>query len=422
MRMTAVVACVPLLAGVLAGALEAQTGTDGRLPGEGGQGVQVMVLPPAAYAPLRYVLSDPAYVAAFIVYPGAGVRLLYPTVNVPEQLQDAGYHTDRLYGDSFDNDFYHAVLGPILPGPSYLYVVVSRHPLDVARYVNRPMHLASAVGVQASRSFYNNVAFDALLNNAISLGDDDSWDSDVYMLDAGGGSGGSVADANRAVQYTYLACADGSTRVVPINYPFAGCPGQVRLRVSPQALRQLQPTNASADASASRQLQQGQLARRASDGSTVLPTIIGPHITDAQRRTAVAEEAASQRVMFTAANGDPQVAQRADESASQTHVEVFESPERIRDRDGRGGMRGEHSAEQREQVRQRQQNVESAGSPQLAPNPRLSPNPGFAPSSRAGSAHMEAEAPRMSAPVAAPVARSTQSSAGGSQAHAGQNQ
>src|SRR6185312_5934676 len=114
MRMSALIACVPLLAG----ALGAQVTTSDRLPGQGGQGLTLMLLPPSpeTHQPIRYVLSEAAYVAAFLGYPGAGVRLLYPLVDQRETLHRAGYNSDELIAASLDNDVYNVVLGPNAPG------------------------------------------------------------------------------------------------------------------------------------------------------------------------------------------------------------------------------------------------------------------------------------------------------------------
>jgi hypothetical protein len=390
MRMTAFVACVPLMAGALA----AQT-TNDRVPGQGGQGLTLMVLPPSpeTHQPLRYVLNEPAYVAAFLVYPGAGVRLLYPLVNQPERLHDSGYNTDELIGASFDNDIYNVVLGPTSPGPVYLYVVASKHPLDVARYVHRPMTLASAVGEKDARSFYSDVAFDALLNNAISLGDDDSWDSDMYIL----WPNADLRDARAFAQVTRVVCADGTARMVPFNYPFAGCPGQQHIRPLGQVERPVQRTamgeaNAAAAARATSRPQLG--SRSFATAPTVLPTIIGDRATAEAQRTAHARDARWRGTIITAANGDGQAVGPAAVSAaaSAAGVEVFDGSGRVRRgnqewRDA-DGSRTRFSAEKRQEWREQHPGAQDGrdgrdarvgGSPSLPPNPRLAPNPGLSP-------------------------------------------
>jgi hypothetical protein len=383
MRMTACIACVPLMAG----ALVAQT-TNDRLSGQGGQGLTLMLLPPSpeTHTPLRYVLNEPAYVAAFLVYPGAGVRLLYPLVNQPERLHASGYNTDELIGASFDNDIYSVVLGPNAEGngPVYLYMVASKHPLDVARYVHRPMTLASAVGEKESRSFYSDVAFDALLNNAVTLGDDYSWDSDMYILWPG-----VDGSARGQTQLARVLCADGTTRMVPFNYPFTGCPGQQHIRPVAQVERPVQRTavaevEATSPAQAMSRTQLG--SRSFSTAPTVLPTIIGDRAAAAAQRAAHARDESWRGTIITAANGDDQAVGPAATAAaaSAAGVEVFDGSGRVRNgngewRDNGNGSRTRFSAEKRQEWREQHPDGRVGGSPSLPPNPRLAPNPGLSP-------------------------------------------
>ena len=392
MRMTALIACVPLLAGPLG----AQATTSDRLSGQGGRGLTLMLLPPSpeTHQSLRYVLSEPAYVAAFLVYPGAGVRLLYPLVNQREKLHSSGYNSDELIGASFDNDSYNVVLGPNAQGngPVYLYMVASKRPLDVSRYVHKPMTLASAVGENESRSFYSDVAFDALLNNAVSLGDDDSWDSDVYILWP------SVDGSARGrTQLARVLCGDGTARDVPIDYPFSGCPGQQHVRPIAEVLRPVQRT-AEADAQSA--------SPSFANGPTVLPTIVGDRAAAAEQRAARARAGEGQAPMIiTAANGDEAVAQAAPSAAAMgSQVELFERSGRAHDRGRRddNGLRTPPSPEQRQEWRNRRSDGRVGGSPTLPPNPRLSPNPGLPPnpgfSPNPGMGEHQRSAPRFETP------------------------
>jgi hypothetical protein len=394
MKMLPVLACIPLLGGALSAQATPQATPQAMtrgLPPGGGEGLMVKLLPPSPQTndPLRFVLNEKAYVAAFVVYPGAGVRLLYPTAGAPERLRRAGYNTDQLIGGRFDDDSYHVLLGPGISGPVYLYVIASRHPLGVARYVHRPISLARAVGEKASRSFYADVAFDALLNNAIALGDDQSWDADVYMLwpDDAGARGYAYGEMPAGIPgnyFTRLICADGSTSVVPINYPFSDCPGQLRLRPGPSLLLQAEQA-ASANSTRSAAGQRGALA---AETVTVLPTIIGQRPTQAQRRAAIEEESASRRITYTTmANGDPPVTSRQAEAGQETQLQVGDivhSGWREHNaRSDRDALHGRYSPEHREQfMRQdlrRGQSAVIGRSPQLAPNPQLVPNPQLAP-------------------------------------------
>ncbi|MDQ2890596.1 MAG: hypothetical protein M3R65_08595 [Gemmatimonadota bacterium] len=387
MKVASVALCVPLLASSLvAGSLLAQSTSGAGVPGQGGQGITVKLLPPSPETrePLRYVLSEPGYVAAFVIYPGSGVRLLYPTVNVPERLQSAGYHSDQLFGDSFDNDIYNVVLGPSIGGPSYLYVIVSRHPLDVARYVHRPTQLASAVGLGPSRSFYVDVAFDALLNNAVSLGDDTSWDSDVYMLwpaSAASTRGTTWTlrsdpygfDGMPAPVYQYVLCTDGSERLVPSNYPFHGCPGQSHLRPAAETVVRTQQSASAARASSR------------AEQPTVLPTIVGHRESSAERLAANRDVIAQHRSGFTMANGAGAVTRESSDNTAIALEGLSVRPSRSaeegrRDRDAlRQDLSPERRARYADEQRMRLQNAEISRAPQLAPNPRLSPNPELSP-------------------------------------------
>jgi len=384
----------------MAGALGAQTTTNDRLPGQGGQGLTLMVLPPSpeTHQPIRYVLNEPAYVAAFLVYPGAGVRLLYPLVNQPERLQAAGYNTDELIGASFDNDIYNVVLGPNAYGigPVYLYMVASKHPLDVARYVHRPMTLASAVGEKESRSFYADVAFDALLNNAITLGDDESWDSDMYILWP------SVDGSARGQsQLARVLCADGTSRNVPINYPFSGCPGQQHIRPVTQINQPVQRTAlAEAQVTPAQTTSRTALASRSfANAPTVLPTIIGDRAAAAEQRAARARAGDGNGRMITVANGDEAAGRAATSAAAGgSQVEVFDGSGRDRNQARRDdhGPRARFSPGQRQEWRQQHPDGRVGGSPSLAPNPRLSPNPGLPPNP--GMGEHQRSAPRYEAP------------------------
>jgi hypothetical protein len=392
----------------MAGALAAQT-TNDRLAGQGGQDLTLMLLPPSpeTHQPLRYVLNESAYVAAFLVYPGAGVRLLYPLVNQPERLHGSGYNTDELIGASFDNDIYNVVLGPTSPGPVYLYVVASKHPLDVARYVHRPMTLASAVGEKDARSFYSDVAFDALLNNAISLGNDGSWDSDMYIL----WNNVDSPHARAAAQLTSVLCADGTTRLVPFNYPFTGCPGQQHIRPVMQVGRPVQRT-ALAESQVtppSYAISRAELASRSvTNTPTVLPTIIGDRAAAARQRAERSRTGEWQGTLITAANGNDAAGSAATSAAAQpAQIQVFDGSGRVHDRNGvwrddGNGHRMRLSPEQRQERREQHQDGRVGGSPSLPPNPRLAPNPKLSPNPGMGSE--QRPAPRVATP------RSTESS------------
>lgn len=393
MRKAAVVALLPLLTAALgAQAIPIRGQRITGIPGSSGaeRSLTVKVLPPEPHAPLRYVVSEPAYVAAFVIYPGAGVRLLYPDASSAERVQWAGYHTEQLFQAHFDNDLYDVVLGPtrsVSGGPAYLYVIASRYPLDVGRYVHRPMQLANAVGRSSARSFYADVAFDALVGNALSLGDDESWDADVYMLWPSSMSDRSAAQVPRIS----LRCSNGLTMIVPANYPFIGCPGDARL--VPRAAQSATPVQQTASV----------------EHPTVLPTIVGAR----RMPTPPNGKTAPQVTAFTAVTGVTN-GTRAEASNAPTAVTIVEQPilldrarfrehgEALRethqrldpgDRNERGGRDGHDRDFPRERARDRGQDDGRAGAPRLAPPPQLAPAPRLAPNPQ--SAPQQESAPRI---------------------------
>lgn len=389
MRKTAMVACLSMLATALA----AQTSTTDKFANQSDRGLKVEVLPPsyATHEPLRYRLSEPAYVAAFMVYPGSGVRLLYPQVDTQERLQREGYNVGWL-PMTFDNDAYRAVLGPASAGPAYLYVIASRHPLDVGRYVNRPARLASTVGWNDSRSFYPEVAFDGIVNNAVSLGDDQSWDADVYTIwpqDAADRRQNSPGlSASRTGGYRLMACNDGRVIAVPVNYPFMACAGDIRVRAraelsTPVVQQAAAATSARTAAPSAVALANSGAAASMGIGAaapTVLPTIIGKRAAEVDRGGLSAQGGAPGPVMYTTANGDQSTPGSSVKVAPGVQIERMDAGyarRRTADRtdfDGRASGR-RHAVEQDGQVVGR--------SPQLAPNPKLSPNPNVSPAPRA---------------------------------------
>lgn len=399
-----VMVAAAMLAGVLPATAHAQHAQRAQ------QALSIKLLPPLYDQPLRFVLNEPAYVAAFVVSPGEGVRMIYPLTRSSESLQWAGFHNEPLIGLHQDDDAYDVVFGrsawsyasyglSAAQGPRYLYVIASRAPLDVARFVHRPSTLQRTVGYENARSFDSEDAIDALLDHVVSLGADDSWDSDVFMLwapDWVDNAPHSLAEAMRLNMPTrVVACRDGSRRVVPMNYAFSGCPGDARLRVT-------HPLHPSAPRVAA-----------APEPPTVLPTIRGVRV--AQSPTAKAEPAVT-GFLTTAAGGvsddGVRVVDRGDESSSaQTLTVVDEVPAVIVDRGGVRRGRGDRDGNRdgnRDGSRDRDHrwflhraDPVVGSTPQMAPAPRLAPNPTLAPAPRLAPAPNVPPA-RMSSPMSSP--------------------
>lgn len=389
----AALAALVALAALPLGAQQLPERSAGRhAAGRGALAIRVLPPSPETNAPLRYVISEPAYVAAFIVYPGAGVRMIYP-LTTHEERQWAGFHNEPLYGVQFDAEAYNVVLGPVGPGPRYLYVIASRTPLDVARYVHHPSRLARDVTMSVARSFDSEDDLLALVNHVVSVGDDDSWDADVYMLWQPGGNP-ALADEGLTYPSRVIVCSTGMSLVVPFNYPFVACPGDRRLMPLPPVRR---PTS--------------QRASTGVESPTVLPTIRGARVTNsAERKPGAPANAFTTTAAggVTVADGEPVEDQGEVVNSDGTvvligipvsdghdrfdrwHRERFDG-DRRHDGDGdhRDGMRRGDGRDRHDDGRRdgygndgrviANPNPGSMPAPRLAPNPQPAPPPRLAP-------------------------------------------
>jgi hypothetical protein len=393
----------------------------------GGQPMSVKLLPPSPETnqPLRFVLNQPGYVAAFIISPGEGVRLIYPLVS-QEKRQWAGFNTEPLFGVHFDDEAYDVVFGRSMysaasfgvgytGGPRYLYIVASRFPLDVSRFVHHPSELQRTIGYENARAFDSDYAIEGLLNNAVSLGSEDSWDTDVYMLWAPSWMDDAPHSFQEALYWNMgtrvVACRDGSSQVVPLNWLFRGCYGESRLLLS-------RPVTSATTT---------QRIASNVESPTVLPTIRGVRMA---RVPESKSEPTLSGFVTTAAGGVTSNGVRLIDPSDEpqrtvtyttrggSEVVVVERGESLREREdgGRDGWRrgrGEHGERRVEDETPR-----LAPAPRLAPDPVLAPAPRLAPAPNVGEARMSTpsipraeprmeapriEAPRMTAPASAPV-------------------
>jgi hypothetical protein len=372
--------------------------------------VRVLAPSPETNAPLRYVINEPAYVAAFIVYPGAGVRMIYP-LSTHEERKWAGFHDEPLFGVQFDAEAYSAVLGPVMPGPRYLYVIASRTPLDVGKYVHHPSRLERDVSLSVARSFDSEDDLVALVNHVVTVGDDDSWDADVYVLWQPGANP-ALADEGLTYPSRILVCSTGMSLVVPFNYPFAACPGDQRLVPLPRVRRPV-----------------SQRASSEVEKPTVLPTIRGVRLSNADARkagtptTALTTTAAggvtvadgeSVEDQGEVVNSDGTVVlagvpvSYGHDRGDRSHRERFDSDQHRNgnhDGDHRDGMRRGDGRDAHDDGRRGGYRdgyrvdgpVIANPNPASMPVPRLAPNPQPAPPPRLAPPPMTA--PRMAAPV-----------------------
>lgn len=168
-------------------------------------------------------VSEPAYVAIFEVVPGVGTSLLYP----------ARYTRDTpLEGTQF------AWESPFVPGrwsyqfagyfgfaprlePTYLFMVASREPLELDRIGSSPSALIRLLSYRGFTAFHPYRTMDALATAVIPEQDDSGWSTDVLVVWPPLRSSLRSALAPRLL----VRCANGRELYVPIDYPYAGCPG-----------------------------------------------------------------------------------------------------------------------------------------------------------------------------------------------------
>jgi hypothetical protein len=114
---------------------------------------------------LHYSLSDRAYVAIFVILPGHGVALLYP-FNAQTASENSGDHAIPLQlGESHHEQRVQALLSNgDEADKTYLLLVASRQPLQIAPYVAHPDALDAAIDPAVLRSSSTDAVTTALVN------------------------------------------------------------------------------------------------------------------------------------------------------------------------------------------------------------------------------------------------------------------
>jgi len=165
---------------------------------------------------LTFSLDRPAYVAAFEVIPGRGVRLLYPYV--PEQAKNPGGMNLVTETPAFYDDYLGSVLAVPDAAPVYTYIIASDEPLALGT-LTQPAGLRNYFGAERFASFRASSFIDAVTSAVIPAdAPDDSWASDM-VVDWSNAPFGELASAT-----TRIACSDGRVLIVPAGYGSTMCP------------------------------------------------------------------------------------------------------------------------------------------------------------------------------------------------------
>ena len=135
---------------------------------------------------IRFVVSQPAYVAMFEIQPGRGVRVIFPDDWAAERQLATGFHEPPLPtgGDA---------LGGQYPSTRWLYLVTSDRPLGLLPQKRSVNALESLMGAPAFRSTSTYDVTTAIRQKVLSLGG--AWTEAMVgyrpgmdqMVSAGGG-------------------------------------------------------------------------------------------------------------------------------------------------------------------------------------------------------------------------------------------
>jgi len=174
--------------------------------------IEARLLPPF-YGQLIVELNQPAYVAIFDVKTSRGAQLLYPGPNGAGEAVK-GINTLPVITLGPGREELQVLFTPDPGGNDYLWMVASRQPLDLSRWANAPIALTEA-GHIYQEALAAPDQIDSLERYILPPMADRDWDEDVFILAPGVPSPNGTGN--------YLLCADGSTRLVPPDYPFLSC-------------------------------------------------------------------------------------------------------------------------------------------------------------------------------------------------------
>ena len=165
---------------------------------------------------LTFTLNRPAYVAAFEIIPGRGVRLLYPYA--PQADVRPGGMSLVTETPEFYDDYLRSALTAPFGGATYTYIVASDKPLALGTFT-QPAGLLDYFGDARFASYRASSFIDAVTAAVVPAdAEDGSWSWDL-VVDWSNDPAGALADAT-----TSLRCANGRIIAVPAAYGSALCP------------------------------------------------------------------------------------------------------------------------------------------------------------------------------------------------------
>ncbi|MBA3579248.1 MAG: hypothetical protein H0W42_04610 [Gemmatimonadaceae bacterium] len=182
----------------------------------------VRLLPPEN-GMLRFLTSEPAYVAVFEVAPDRGISMLYPRSGDP-RVAAAGVNT-TFFSSHVEGRWYYAdaqyySTASTFGKPKYLYIIASRSPLRIADIQLSPASLRSAMGWRSFLAMDISGTLDDLERIVVGSLDDEEWSSDLYVVWPD-----MPRDQPWHAQYAFMSCPDGRMVLVPFGWNIPACPG-----------------------------------------------------------------------------------------------------------------------------------------------------------------------------------------------------
>ena len=188
--------------------------------------LSVRMLPPDN-GMLRFLTSEPAYVAVFEIVPDHGVSMLYPAFN-DTRVSAVGLNTafipSHVIGRSYyaSTQYYNAAAS--LSKPTYLYVIASKSPLPVREIQRSPVSVRATLGWRSFLAHDLSGTLDDIERLVAGSLPEDDWSSDLYVVWPDVRS-----DLPWQMQYAFVPCADGRIVLVPLGWNIAACPGTTNL-------------------------------------------------------------------------------------------------------------------------------------------------------------------------------------------------
>ncbi|MBV9110862.1 MAG: hypothetical protein JO306_15735, partial [Gemmatimonadetes bacterium] len=169
-------------------------------------------------------MNRPAYVALFEILPGRGVAMVYPTNGQRDEFYPAGYSAFRTPGSRRYDWYDTGYSGRYMDNePRYVFLVASRRPLRVSRFIESQGSLRTVLGYSSYTAMNYRTVMNDLVDIIVPPQADDDWTTDVYSYWPSSQHRDRYAYDDQ--YYTRVYCGDGSYQLIPWELSGYACPG-----------------------------------------------------------------------------------------------------------------------------------------------------------------------------------------------------